>query len=189
MNAAVLKLWDYEAYAGLPTDGQRYEIIDGELLVSPAPSTRHQTVSRRLQFKLYVLYEETGKGAIFNAPCDVILAPGTPGTPATIVQPDLVLVLLGSQAEISKRGIEGPPDLLVEILSNSTARVDLRTKRALYASHGVREYWIVDPEDNNVEVNTEPSGGFRNSTLYGSNDTLKSPLLPDLALPLRDIFK
>lgn len=182
MAAPALRLWDYEAYADLPADGQRYEIMDGELFVSPAPYTRHQTLSRRIQFKLYLLYEESGRGQIFNALCDVILAT------KTVVQPDLALVLKDSVAQISQRGIEGPPDLVVEILSPSTARVDLRIKRMIYAQHGVREYWVVDPQRDDIQVCTEPNGGFQQSVTYTSEQTLRSPLLPDLALSLAPIF-
>jgi len=99
---------DYSDYAEIPSDGKRYELLEGDLHVTPALSPLHQRVSKRLQRMLEAYFEETGRGEVFNAPIDVLLSNHD------VVQPDIVLVL--NPEQISKRGIEGPPFLLVEVL-------------------------------------------------------------------------
>lgn len=182
MQGQTLKLWNYESYANIPPDGKRYEVIDGELFVSPAPSSFHQTLSRRVQFALYEHIELAGRGHIFDAPIDVILSD------IHIVQPDLALVLKNSMAKVVDRGIEGPPDLIVEILSPSTAKVDRSTKRSLYAASGVREYWLISPELEVVDVAISPESGLTQVTTFHASDTLSSTLLADFRLPLAPVF-
>ena len=135
----------YDDYAALPDDGRRYEVLDGVLVVSPAPVPWHQTVSRRIQFALYAQLELTGCGEIYDAPIDVILSPHD------ILQPDLVYVRADQAALVTHRAIEGPPALVVEVLSPSTRRRDLRDKRAIYERCGVERYWVVDPEAGRIE--------------------------------------
>ena len=134
---------DYSDYAGIPNDGKRYEILEGDLLVTPAPSPLHQRVSKRLQRQLEAYFEARSIGEVFNAPIDVIL------TTHNIVQPDLVVVDRVDQ--VSRRGIEGPPLLVVEILSPSTREQDRSVKARRYAALGIRHYWLVDPEARKVE--------------------------------------
>jgi Uma2 family endonuclease len=111
------KYWTYADVQALPEDGNRYEVIDGELIVSPSPIAFHQVVSRRLQFFFYQ-FELEGRGYIFNAPMDLLMKGCTP------VQPDLIF-LVGNQFDMIKRNfIEGSPHLIVEVLSPSTARFD-----------------------------------------------------------------
>lgn len=135
----------YEEYLVLPNDGRRHEILDGVQFVSPAPRPWHQTVSRRLQFALYVQLELPGRGQVFNAPIDVILGPND------IVQPDLVFLTTDQAGLVTDRAIEGAPALLVEILSPSTRRQDVLVKGPLYLRCGVERYWIVDPDIDRVE--------------------------------------
>lgn len=144
----------YEDYAVLPDDGRRYEVLDGALAVSPAPRPWHQTVSRRLQFALYSGLELAGQGQVFNAPIDVILSPHD------IVQPDLVYLTEAQRELVTDRAIEGPPALLVEILSPSTRRRDVLVKSRIYAEHGVERYWLVDPDIDRVEALVLRGRGF-----------------------------
>jgi Uma2 family endonuclease len=113
----------YEDYARLPADGKRYEILDGELYVSPAPSPFHQRPSKRLQRRLEDYFEVRGLGEVFNAPVDVILANHD------IVEPDLLIA--ANPGQISPRGIEGAPLLVVEVLSPSTRVQDRGVTRAV----------------------------------------------------------
>jgi len=133
----------YEDYVEFPDDGQRHEIIDGVHYVTPSPNTYHQVVSRRLQFLLYQAIELTGLGQVFDAPCDVEL------DEHDIVVPDLFVVLAENRI-ITPKKIKGSPDLIVEILSPSTRSRDLDEKRASYEANGVREYWIVDPDEHEM---------------------------------------
>src|SRR3989442_9603083 len=111
----------YREYAALPDDGRWYEIHDGELSVTPAPGVKSR-----------------GLGLVLYAPLDVILSD------TTIVQPDIVYVATGRLGQITDRGIEGPPTLVVEILSPSTSETDRHTKLEVYARHRIPYYWIVD---------------------------------------------
>src|SRR4051794_780401 len=136
----------YRDYAALPDDGRRYQILDGELFVTPAPGTRHQIISMRLSAQLHAHVTAHRLGLILAAPADVILAD------TSIVQPDILFVGTDRQAVVSTRGIEGAPTLGVEILSPSTADVDRRRKRDLYARYGVPYYWIVDADAQAIEM-------------------------------------
>lgn len=136
----------YDHYVLFPSDGMRHEIIDGRHYMNPAPSPRHQTVSRRIQFSIYEQIELKGLGEVFNAPIDVQFSE------TDVVQPDIVVVL-NTNDIITETRIRGVPDLVVEILSPSNRRYDQELKKAMYQQHGVPEYWIVDPQNNSVEQN------------------------------------
>ena len=131
----------------LPDDGKRREAIDGELYVTPAPSLRHQRISMRLTLLLHGLLVEPGHGELFFAPTGVEFPATEEG-----VQPDLLFVSNERRGILGDPWIQGPPDLVIEILSPTTARRDRGVKRKLYERQGVSEYWIVDPEAEAVEV-------------------------------------
>lgn len=137
-------LWDYPAYAAIPFDGKRHEIIGGEHFVNPAPNLYHQEVSRHIQFQLYSQIELTGLGKVINSPVDLQLSDHD------IVQPDLVVVTRQRKHILTPTKIKGIPDLVVEILSPSNSDHDLKTKRKLYEQVGVPEYWIVFPDEHQV---------------------------------------
>jgi Uma2 family endonuclease len=143
VTRTVLTYRDYEA---LPPDGRRYELHDGELSVTPAPGTRHQRVIGAMFVSLRAHVEEHRVGEVFLSPVDCILSD------TTIVQPDLVYLDPARAPLVSERGIEGPPTLVVEILSPSTTTIDRSRKRRLYADHRVPYYWIVDPEARTIEA-------------------------------------
>jgi Uma2 family endonuclease len=136
----------YKDYEALPADGRQYEIHDGELSVTPAPSPRHQQVSGNLFFILRSHVESRGLGRVLYAPMDCILSE------TTIVQPDLVYLAVDRLTAISGRGIEGPPTLVIEILSPSTSQVDRGAKHQLYSRYGVPYYWIVDPDARTIDA-------------------------------------
>ena len=131
----------------MPDDGNRYEFIGGRLYMTPAPVIRHQRVSKLLQLALVDLLERSGRGEIFYAPC-LVQFPGTEDR----VQPDLLFVSNERRDIIGRKQLTGAPDLVVEILSPSTAHRDCGVKLDLYARCGVREHWIVDPDDDTVDV-------------------------------------
>lgn len=173
--------WTYADYRLMPDDGKRYEIIEGDLLVTPAPTTTHQTVSKRIQLALMLQIEEKGLGAVFDAPIDLI------ASETTTVQPDLVVVRQQRRNIITERGIEGPPDLVVEILSPTTERVDRSRKRKLYAAIGVAEYWIADPTSHTVEVLALHAEGYRTVGVFGPGQALRSTLF-ELDLTVDRVF-
>ena len=140
----------YRDYEALPNDGRRYEIHDGELCVTPAPSLEHQIISARLSFQLMKWLETRPGGLLLYAPLDVILADQPDET--TIVQPDILYIAPDRVALTSRRGVEGGPTLAVEILSPSTRTIDRVTKRGLYARYGVPCLWLVDPDAHAIEA-------------------------------------
>jgi Uma2 family endonuclease len=174
--------YTYDDYRLLPDDGRRYELIDGDLFVTPAPTPFHQTVSRRLQHALIRQLEEPGIAYIFNAPCDVIL------TDTTVVQPDLALVRIARKEIITQRGIEGAPEVVVEILSPSTRERDRYIKRAAYARQAIPEYWIVDPDQGWIEVHRLAGQGYHIHDRFDRAATLASPAFPEVAVPLAPLF-
>jgi Uma2 family endonuclease len=173
----------YDDYRLLPEDGRRYELLDGDLLVSPAPSTRHQTVSRRLLFALMQALETRDLAQIFDAPTDLILEP------TSVVQPDLVIVSAARASIVTARAIEGIPDVVIEILSPNGSDRDERLKRRLYERHGIPEYWIVDPDLGYVTVWRLESGRYEMRAKLDRSSTLDHPDFPDLCVPLLDIFR
>jgi Uma2 family endonuclease len=169
----------YREYCCFPDDGRRHEIIDGDHYVNPAPSTYHQTVSRRLQHQLYTQIELTGRGVVYNAPVDVQL------TDHDIIQPDLVVVLTSRMQMITPTKIKGVPDLIVEILSPSTASNDATLKKQLYERVGVAEYWIVDPDNHTVEQLVLADGRYERRP---AADAIPLSILEGVAVRLADVW-
>jgi Uma2 family endonuclease len=163
-------------------DGRLYEIVHGELLVSPTPSVAHQRISRRLVVLIDGYLAKTGSGEVFHAPTGVRLRDDV------VLEPDLVVVLREHADRIAEQAIEGAPDLVVEILSPGTAGRDLGIKRDAFAEAGIPEYWIVDPDAETIEVLALSGDGYRRAGRYGRGETLRSPGLATLAIDLSDVF-
>ena len=142
----------YDDYVLLPDDGNQHEIIDGRHYRNAAPSPRHQTVSRLIQFQLMEQIEIPGHGQVFNAPIDVQF------DDFNVVQPDIVVVM-NSNRIVTPTKIKGVPYLVVEILSPSTRDRDLQLKKQLYEQNAVPEYWIVDTDNQNILVHCIDSNG------------------------------
>ena len=166
----------YKEYEALPADGRRYEIHDGELSVTPAPSPQHQRISAKLFLILHEHAESRNLGEVLYAPIDCILAE------TTIVQPDLVYLDTSRLHLVSGRGIEGAPTLVVEILSPSTTLIDRSTKHQLYHRYGIPYYWIVDPEARTIEVYSLVAGEYQLITRAFGTEAVSLPPFPDLAL-------
>lgn len=171
----------YEDYCLLPNDGKRYEIIDGELFVTPAPRFAHQRVVTRLVRYLSVFVDDHGLGEVLVSPFDVVFSQ------FDVVEPDVLYISKARAAVLTEKNVQGAPDLVIEVLSPTTAKTDRTIKLKLYARFGVAEYWIVDPEGPSVEVYRRPKGqseGLELAATLGSGDSLTSPLFPDFSLPL-----
>ena len=172
---------DYDDYAGIPPDRNRYEILDGELLVTPAPSPLHQWVSGELYVVLARYFHDRSLGRVFYAPIDVIL------TRHDVLQPDLIVV--ADAAGISKRGIEVPPLLAVEILSPRTAKRDRGTKARRYAELGVPHYWIVDPACRQLECFRESGSGYELIVRGAGDVSVTHPDWEGLTLDLAALWR
>jgi len=170
---------DYDDYCAIPSDGKRYELLDGQVHVTPAPSPLHQ----RLVGDLFVMLR-----AHFNHPAEVFLSPiDVILTPHDVVQPDLVVV--ADQSQVSRRGIEGAPLLVIEVLSPTTTVYDRTTKAQRYAALGIPDYWIVDPETRSIECFRRDEAAYRLVSAFGPGDTLTLPDFPGLRLDLASLWR
>jgi Uma2 family endonuclease len=159
--------WTYAEFARLPTSGStRYEVIDGELVVTPAPTSRHQEVVAHLVWLLYGFAREHGLGKVFSAPLDVLFAEGD------YLEPDILFVRSDRAHLVTDRGVEGPPDLVVEVVSPSTASRDRGMKLDRYRHYGVREYWVIDPDGCTMEV-WDLARDARQPTVHGPPETVR----------------
>ena len=169
-------------------EGERWELIDGVLYqMAAAPNRKHQDASENIGRCFADHIRPRRLGLVYRAPFAVLL----PGESA--VEPDLFFVSMARERILAERGCEGPPDLVVEILSPSNRAHDLEIKRELYARHGIPEYWILDSDAETVWALTEPitdiSGGvYTVETLYYSGNVLTTTVMPGLAIPVADIF-
>jgi len=173
----------YQDYLDLPDDGQRYEIIEGELYVSPAPNIKHQRVSARLTYVLTAHSVRDRLGEVFTAPIDVKFA-----DPST-VQPDILYISRERQGIITEQNIQGAPDLVIEIISPSSTRMDQEIKRDLYAKYGVRYYWLAHPQDQWLRAYELGADGQYELIAEGQGDMVFSaPPFADLTIPLADLW-
>jgi Uma2 family endonuclease len=179
-QASSVKL-TYQDYIQLPED-RRYEIIDGELFLTPAPGIPHQRISARLMFALMRHTREHGGGEIFHAPCDVVLSQ------TDVVQPDLLFISDERREIAEEKYVSAAPDLVIEILSESTAKRDRGIKAKLYERTGVVELWLVDPWEKKVEIFRRADGGFVRHAQFGASETLRTPMFPGLEIHLREVF-
>ena len=182
-HAQRLKL-TYEDYLLFPEDGKRHEIINGDHFMSPSPLTKHQRISSALHLILGLFIREKKLGHLLAAPMDVVLSD------FDVVEPDLLFISTARESIITDKNIQGAPDLVIEILSEGTRKTDEIIKRKLYETHGVSEYWVVDPVLSTVKVYRTINNEYvRTDELSAeANDTLNTPLLPGLSILLSDIF-
>jgi len=182
--AAVLekqaKRWTYEDYYRLD-DGQRHEVIDGNLLSSPATDTWHQNRLNDINIFLSRFVKQRSLGQIFIAPVDVVL------DPENTVQPDIIFVSAANEGIIQRRAIFGTPELLVELISPSSVRRDRYDKKDLYARFGVKEYWIGDPANKSLEILTLKEGRYDLHCAAEVQGKLTSLVLAGLEFDLTEI--
>lgn len=182
MGAEVIPKLTYEEFRQLPDDGKRYELIHGEVHVTPAPATRHQFVQFNLSGSLYIYLAKNPIGSAATAPLDVRLSEDI------AVQPDLIYVSSARAEIIREDYISGAPDLVVEILSPSTAAHDRATKLRLYAEAGVPEVWYIEPKAKTVERLKLRGEKYVVDSVFGGAEVLKSDLFPGWELPLDKLF-
>jgi Uma2 family endonuclease len=176
------RLLTYADYAVLPDDG-RWELIDGELVpMTPAPGLRHQTIVVRILRALADHLDRQGGGQVFVSPVDVVMAE------TVTVQPDVVYVADADAERITEPNIQGPPTLVVEVVSDR--RHDLVCKVELYARFGVREYWALDPEIDQVEVFrlVQPGQPYPKPLLFVPGEQLTTDLLPGLTIDIASVL-
>jgi len=175
----------YEDYRRLPEDGLRHEILDGVHVVSPAPTWSHQDLVKNLLFLLETWCRSTGAGEVQVAPLDVLLSEHD------VLNPDLLYISAANAEVIHPAHVRGAPDLVVEVLSPSTRRRDLTTKRERYALGGVQEYWVVDPEAERIEVFRLQGQELEkvDELWLAKAEVVTSPLPPGFQAPLAEVFR
>lgn len=175
----------YEDYLHLPDDGRRHEILDGEHYVTAAPYPRHQAILGELHLWIASFLRQNRLGRVFFAPVDVLLGQHD------IVQPDLLYISNERLTVLKEKNVQGSPDLVVEVFSASTRRIDEGLKLERYSLLGVREYWTVDPVRNAVRVYRRSGDRLHKESelTVASGEPLTTPLLPGLEIPLAEIFQ
>jgi len=174
----------YDDFVLFPDDGKRHELIDGEHYVTPSPARKHQSIAWNLNRMIGVYLELHPIGRAFQAPFDVIFSR------FDVVEPDLLFISAARLDVLTDANVQGAPNLVVEIGSPGTRKRDETIKKRLYEREGVEEYWVIDPELDVVNVYRRVKGRYERSSelTLEHGDTLTSPLLPGLELPLVKIF-
>jgi Uma2 family endonuclease len=175
--------WRYADWEDLPDDGNRYEIIDGVVYMTPAPSSFHQWITGRLWRYVAIPVEDQELGYAFSAPIGVIMPGCDP------VQPDFVVVLREHAAIIHDKRIWGVPDLIIEILSPHNAAYDREVKLAAYARAGLPEYAIVDPGARALtHYRLEEPGRYAAPHIYGAEESMSFACLPTINVSVGALF-
>lgn len=178
--------WTYADYRLLPDDGRRYEVIRGHLYVSPAPKIIHQRAVGELYSRLRELVLAHGCGEVLFAPVDVLL----PEEIASPVQPDILFFRTGNEPEADAGNFQGVPDLIVEVFSPHTWRIDLHVKLPAYRDAGVPEVWFANPQQRTIVVYglSEDGSIYREVSRGGDGDVVESRVLPGLRVAVSEVF-
>ncbi len=174
--------WTYDDYAALPEDGHRYEIVNGVLVMAPAPSPEHQEIVLEIASYLRTHVKLAGLGRVFPAPVDVDLGS------KNVFQPDVVVVLNAHLDRVAAKKIVGAPDLVVEVVSPGSGVMDRIAKYAVYARAGIPEYWIVNPLRETIEVFVLEDGEYHSLGVFQRQDMLPSRVVPGLPVRVGQFF-
>lgn len=177
------KKYTIEDYMKTPDD-IRYELIEGELLMTPSPITKHQRAVGKFYIKLDNYVTIHGLGEVFVCPYDVVL------DNENVFEPDVIFVSNENSSIITEANIKGAPDFVIEVLSPSTAQRDILKKKRIYAEYGVKEYWIADPQEKRVELYILHKKQFDLKKSYAQYDVdaIESVILQGLRIPLKEVF-
>ena len=185
MAEAVLKVkkgfYTYEDYSKLP-EGAPYQLIGGKLVMTPAPIPYHQEVSAKLEFKIYEYIQKNKLGKMYHSPIDVYFEE------TEVYQPDIIFISKKRLDIVKENKIEGAPDLVIEILSPTTAYYDLKHKKFIYGKHGVKEYWVVDIIDKTVDIYENRGNEFILIESVKGDGKIKSKVISGFELELSEIF-
>ncbi len=175
--------FSYEDLQHIPPDRNRYEIVDGELFVTPAPIPLHQRIVMNLGAYLWNHVRAHHLGEVFVAPLDVVF------TSETVLEPDIIFVSRARLHIIGEKNLAGPPDLVVEVLSKSSSRLDREIKPKQYARYGVPVFWRIDPDGNTVEIFRLQGEEYDLAERLEFGGALTSPLFPGLSLPVSSLWE
>jgi len=176
------EIFTYQDYILFPDNGKRYQIIDGEIYMSPAPIPYHQKILANLEDILRQFVKTNKLGVVFFAPCDVLLSD------VDVVQPDIFFISTERMGIIKNKYIEGAPDLVIEITSPYTKKLDKIQKKRLYEIYKVAEYWIVDVDKKTLEVFSLKDNTYKTIAVHKEEDVVASVLMKGLKFNLQEIF-
>lgn len=173
-----------DEFLALPEDGRHYELIEGELVLNPAPVPRHQWIIGNVYYALRSYFESHGGGRAYLSPVDVVLSS------ENVLEPDIVVLTADRMSLVGPKNLQGPPDIAIEVLSEGSRRKDEVTKKRLYERFGVDEYWIADPETETIKVYRRAGDTFDRAieTSTEAGGVITSPVLPGFALDVNYIF-
>ena len=176
------KTWTYDDYAALPDDGNRYEVIEGELVMAPAPRVDHQRCSLNLILIVGPHVKAHNLGEVLAAPCDVVL------DKRNVLQPDLIFISNARAEVITEKNLQGAPDLAVEILSPSSLRRDRIQKMRIYARHGVPHLWLIDAQARTLEEFVLDGSTYRLTSTCEDDEVFHPAIFPGLNIPLKEVW-
>ncbi|MBI4632169.1 MAG: Uma2 family endonuclease [Chloroflexi bacterium] len=174
--------WTYQRYRRETAEGEHFEVIEGIRTMAPSPSRFHQYALTKLASQLETFVTRENLGTVLVAPFDVYFSEDE------FVQPDILFVAKDHSERLTDHGVRGAPDLVIEIVSPGSTRMDRITKRNLYAKHGVPEYWIISPNEQTIEVLTLQNRKYETAGFYEEDDSIASPTLIGFSCVVRDIF-
>jgi Uma2 family endonuclease len=180
---AVEVKYTYQDLRSTPDDGRRYELFEGGLIVSPAPTTHHQSTVLNLAMIVGGFLREKDRGKLFVAPCDVYFSDDT------VVEPDLLVVAQDRLSIVKNDYIEGAPDLIVEVISPTSEERDRGYKFKLYAEQGVKEYWLADYKKRVLQIFGLTSSGFQLAGEFKDDEEVASPMFPELRFRVSELWK
>ncbi len=183
MKPVADELFTASDYRAMPEGPPYHQLIDGELIMSPSPSRRHQVVARNVFCLLDDHVRRNSIGEVYFAPLDVFLSE------TTVVQPDVLVVLHPNHGRLADDGIHGGPDLVVEIISPSSGALEKKRKRPLYAQYGVRELWLVDPVLEQIHRYDFSTDVAKPARIVDSDESFETPLLPGLVVSAVEVFR
>ncbi len=169
-------------YAQIPFGAPNYQLIEGDLVMAPSPSFHHQDIAGNLYFIIRDHLRTHPTGTVCIAPLDVFLSD------LNVFQPDLLFIRKENASIIHKHGIESAPDLVVEILSKTSAKYDLGAKRAVYARTGVEEMWVIDPSRRTLAIYRLGEDAETPAATCRASQTFSSKVIPGLSIALKDVF-
>lgn len=175
--------WTYDAYAARTDDGECYEIVQGVLVMSPAPRFKHQKCVIALSSYLYQIITERELGEVIAGPFDVILSE------QDVFQPDLLVVLSEHLDRLHEEGVRGAPDLVIETISPSSKLYDRVIKHTVYEHAGIPEYWLMHPQEQTIELFVLENGKYRSLGVFSGEHILPSRIVPQMDRPVARFFR
>ena len=172
----------YEDVLSLGETNQRIELFDGDIVMSAMPATRHQRIGSLLYVQLFNYVHTHGLGFVYSAPVDVVLSK------TMVFQPDLCFISNERMSIDDGERVNESPDLVIEILSDSTQKKDRTLKFREYARHGATEYWLVSPDKREIEVFSNSDKGFQLARIFSASEEMNTPLFSDAEFKLKDVF-